>query len=127
VWLFGLDGTLGPVQPGTPVNRNAAPTTSENRAPGAGTPAVAALRAPANLENGRQLFLKACVVCHGEDGKSGHGAAPSLAEVKDLDLAMQTVTTGRNTMPAFRGDFTAEQIRDIGAFVVQVLAGQPPR
>jgi hypothetical protein len=33
------------------------------------------------------------------------------------------VTTGRNTMPAFREPFTADQIRDVSAFVVQKLGG----
>ncbi len=45
-----------------------------------------------------------------------------LAKVKDLDMVIQTVTAGRNTMPAFRGAFTPEQIRDVSAFVVGSLA-----
>jgi len=119
VWLFGLDGTIGPVQAGSPVPRNAV-TISEGRAP-----APAASLAAANVENGRKLFAQACAVCHGEDGKSGHGAAPSLAAVKDLQFASQTITAGRNTMPAFRESFTAEQIRDVSAYVVGVLAAAP--
>ena len=109
---------MPPVQPGSPVPRNAV-TISEGRAPAAPVANLAA----ANVENGRKLFAQACAVCHGEDGKSGHGAAPSLASVKDLNFAMQTVTTGRNTMPAFREPFTADQIRDVSAFVTRVLAG----
>jgi mono/diheme cytochrome c family protein len=125
VWLFGLDGTMGPVQAGTPVPRNAV-TISEGRTPGAPLPTAAALsRASANLDAGKRIFLQNCAVCHGEDGKSGHGAAPSLAEVKDFDLAVQTVTQGRNTMPPFRSAFTAEQIRDVSAFVYETLAGRP--
>ena len=66
-------------------------------------------------------------MCHGEDGKSGHGAAPSVAAVKDLDMVMQTVTAGRNTMPPFRGVFTPEQIRDVSAYVVGELARSAAR
>jgi quinohemoprotein ethanol dehydrogenase len=117
VWLFATDGTMGPVQAGSPVPRNAA-TISEGRRPASPAAALAA----ANAENGRKLFAQACVVCHGEDGKSGHGAAPSLATVKDVDFAIQTITTGRNTMPAFRDTFTAEQIRDVSVFVTSTLA-----
>src|SRR6185436_11486905 len=53
VWLFGLDGTMGPVPAGTPVPRNAA-TISEGRAPGAPLAAAAAApaRAAANLQEG---------------------------------------------------------------------------
>jgi quinohemoprotein ethanol dehydrogenase len=117
VWLFAVDGTLGPVQPSAPVPRNAV-TISEGRPPAAPTASLAA----ANVENGRKLYAQACVACHGEDGKSGHGAAPSLATVKDLDFAIRTVTTGRNTMPAFRDTFTPEQIRDVSAYVAGTLA-----
>jgi len=116
LWLFATDGTMGPVQAGSPVARNAV-TISDGRPPAA----PAANRAAANVENGRKLFAQACAVCHGEDGKSGHGAAPSLANVKDFDFAIQTITAGRNTMPAFREPFTADQIRDVSAFVTSVL------
>jgi alcohol dehydrogenase (cytochrome c) len=124
VWLFATDGTMAPVQPGSPVSRNAV-TISEGRAPGAPLPAAATARSAADLDAGRQLFLQNCAVCHGEDGKSGHGAAPSLAEVKEFDVVAQTVTAGRNTMPPFRSAFTPEQIRDVSAFVYETLAGRP--
>jgi alcohol dehydrogenase (cytochrome c) len=126
VWLFGLEGTLDQAQPGTPVPRNAV-SISEGRAPGGAAPTAAQLRAAANVDNGRQMFASACAVCHGDDGKSGHGAAPSLAEVKELDSAIQIVTGGRNSMPAFRGLFSAEQIRDVAAYVVHTLAAPTPR
>jgi len=35
---------------------------------------------------------------------------------------MQTVTAGRNSMPAFSANFTAEQIRDISAYVLDALS-----
>jgi mono/diheme cytochrome c family protein len=35
---------------------------------------------------------------------------------------MQTVAGGRNSMPAFSANFTPEQIRDVSAYVVRVLA-----
>ena len=128
VWLFGLDGSLPPVQPGAPVSRNAAATSDVRPAGGAAgdAPATAAAgattRAAADVEAGRQLFQQACAVCHGDDGKGGHGAAPSLERLTDFDLAVRTVTEGRNTtMPAFRGVYTAEQIRDVSAFAVDGL------
>ena len=121
VWLFGLDGTLPRVQPGAPVPRNSV-TISEGRRPGTPVQTTEQLRAAADLDNGRRLFAQVCAVCHGEDGKSGHGAAPSVAEMKDLDMVLQTVTAGRNSMPAFRAVFTPEQIRDVSAFVVGSLA-----
>ncbi len=121
VWLFAVDGTIGPASAGTPVPRNAV-TISEGRRPGTPVQTPEQLRATADLENGRRLFAQTCAVCHGEDGKSGHGAAPSLAVLKDLEAVMTTVTNGRNTMPSFRTTFTADQVRDVSAYIVTVLA-----
>jgi len=107
VWLFGLDGTLPPAQPGTPVSRQVV---------------AAAPRGQPNLVAGKQVYDQACVVCHESDGKGGHGAAASLVALKDLATTMQTVAGGRNSMPAFSANFTPEQIRDVSAYVVRVLA-----
>jgi alcohol dehydrogenase (cytochrome c) len=125
VWLFGLDGTLRQVQPGQPMSRTAAaaPRSTEATVAGtatAGTPSVAA----ANLAAGQRLFVQACVVCHGEDGKGGHGGGAPLAGVTDLAAAIQTVTAGRNNMPPFSTQFTPDQIRDVSAYVVAELAGR---
>jgi len=81
-------------------------------------------RTTANLAAGQQLFKQACVVCHGEDGKGGHGAGAPLVGVTDLAAAIQTVTAGRNDMPPFSNAFTTEQIRDVSAYVVEALAGR---
>ena len=35
---------------------------------------------------------------------------------------METVDAGRNNMPAFRGTLSAEQIRDVAAYVFQRLS-----
>jgi len=119
LWLFGLDGTLQPVEPGRPVPRNAAATS--NAAPPVA--AAAATTSPPNLANGQQVFTQVCVVCHGEDGKGGHTGGAPLDRIRDVSVAIQTITTGRNNMPPFGGSLTPEQIRDVGAYVVEVLAG----
>jgi mono/diheme cytochrome c family protein len=124
VWLFGLDGTLAPVQSGAPVSRTA------TAVPPAAAPTVAAapLRtADADLVRGKALYGQACVVCHGEDGKGGHGVGAPLTGVKDLAFAIQTVTLGRNSMPPFSATFTPEQVRDVSAYVVQTLAAPQTR
>ncbi len=108
VWLFGLEGTLPPVSPGAPVSRQVA--------------VAAAPATPANLVAGKELYKQACEVCHAADGKGGHGAGASLVALTDLATTMQTVTAGRNSMPAFSANFTAEQIRDISAYVLDALS-----
>ena len=122
VWLFGLDGTLPPAEPGRPVSRQTAVAPPPSEIATAGATAAPALRA-ANIDNGRRLYTQACVVCHEADGKGGHGAGAPLVGVRDLAAAIRTVTAGRNDMPPFGATFTPDQIRDIGAYVVEVLAG----
>jgi PQQ-dependent dehydrogenase (methanol/ethanol family) len=125
VWLFGVDGTLPPVQPGTPVSRLTAAPPAET-APALAAAAPPATRAAAaNLAEGRRLYEQACVVCHGADGKGGHGVGAPLIGVTDLAAAMQTVTAGRNNMPPFGTMFTPEQIRNVSAYVLNALAGRP--
>ena len=108
VWLFGLDGTIPPVVPGTPAPRQVAVPAPRNDA--------------VDVVAGQRLYQQACVICHGDAGTGGHGGGASLKAVKDLAATIQTVTAGRNTMPSFAASFTAEQIRDVSAFIVQVLA-----
>ena len=79
-------------------------------------------RGAANIVDGQRLYEQACVVCHGDDGKGGHGAARRSSASRDLAAAIQTVTAGRNNMPPFGTTFTPEQIRDVSAYVVEVLA-----
>jgi alcohol dehydrogenase (cytochrome c) len=126
VWLFALDGTLGPAQPGTPVSRNAAatPATTTDRSVRL-QPDLAA--ADANLAEGQRLFKQTCAICHGDDGKGGHTGGAPLDKIADFDAAIQTVTNGRNNMPPFRSAFTPEQIRDVSAYVVRTLASRPAR
>jgi mono/diheme cytochrome c family protein len=104
VWLFGLEGTLPPVAPGTPVSRQAA-----------------AAAGPANVVAGKQLYEQACVVCHDADGRGGHGGGAPLIALTDLAATIQTVTAGRNAMPPFSAVFTPEQIRDVSGYVVSAL------
>jgi mono/diheme cytochrome c family protein len=76
---------------------------------------------------GRQLYEQACVVCHGADGKGGHGGGAPLVALTDLSAAMRTVTAGRNDMPPFGDVFTAEQIRNVSTYVIEALAGRAER
>jgi alcohol dehydrogenase (cytochrome c) len=146
VWLFALDGTLGPVQAGAPVSRNAAatPAPTDDRSvrfqadrqvdrsvrlqPDPAADVVSGLsRTAANLVEGKRIFTTNCAVCHGDDGKGGHTGGAPLDKVADFNAAIQMVTAGRNNMPSFRSAFTPEQIRDVSAYVVQTLAGQGGR
>jgi quinohemoprotein ethanol dehydrogenase len=128
VWLFGLDGTLGPAEPGRPVSRQtAAPPPPAGVAAAAAPANPAPAAAPVSVERGQALYKQACVVCHAPDGKGNHGAGVPLVALKDLEATIRTVTAGRDEMPPFGGTFTPDQIRDISAYVIQVLAGPNAR
>ncbi|HEX5068903.1 MAG TPA: PQQ-binding-like beta-propeller repeat protein [Vicinamibacterales bacterium] len=121
VWLFGLDGTMPPVTSGTPVSRTAAAVpVSDGTAQR--VDAAAPRVADADLTRGKLLYEQACVVCHGADGKGGHGVGAPLANLKDLAATIRTVSSGRNSMPPFSATFTPEQVRDVSAYVVGVLS-----
>ena len=127
VWLFGLEGTLPPVQPGAPVSRQTAVAAPPAEAATTTAASLAPRAAEGNLVRGQQLYEQACVICHGADGKGGHGGGAPLVAVKDVTAAIQTVTAGRNSMPPFGATFTPEQIRDVTTYVVEALAGRPVR
>jgi mono/diheme cytochrome c family protein len=84
-------------------------------------PAAPQTGAP-NVAHGQEIFASTCVICHGEDGQGGHGGGAPLAAVTNPAAAIQTITAGRNTMPAFDGVLTPEQIRDVAAYVVERLS-----
>jgi alcohol dehydrogenase (cytochrome c) len=121
VWLFGLEGKLGPAQPGTPVSR----TATAAPAPAPVAAATAVTRAP-DLVEGKRIFTTNCAVCHGDDGKGGHTGGAPLDKLRDLDAAIATVTNGRNLMPSFRNAFTPEQIRNVSVYVVEAIAAGKP-
>ena len=105
VWLFALDGTLGPATP---------PGMLMTFAPGG---------APGNAEAGKTVYDTACTFCHGEKGEGGHGGGPSLAAMRSVNTVLQIVSEGRNDMPAFgTGGLSERQIRDVAAYVAEKLA-----
>jgi quinohemoprotein ethanol dehydrogenase len=122
VWLFALDGTLPPVAAGTPVSRQ--PAAGDPTPAPVPAQAAAPRAADADLVRGKQLYEQACVVCHGTDGKGGHGVGAPLVGVTDVALAIRTITNGRTNMPPFGASLQADEIRDVSAYVVQTLNAQ---
>ena len=111
VWLFSLDGTLPPAKERDTEARPA--------------PAPVAAAAPAGAStapvSGAQLYRQACVPCHGDDGKGGHGGGAPLNKITDVALVAQTVKEGRKAMPPFGAAFTPEQIQAVATYVTSEL------
>ena len=116
VWLFSLDGTLGPsttVGPSTGTGHGGQGGGDE---PESGDPA-----------DGETLFADNCSSCHGADGGGGNGG-PDLtgsATARTPEAVAAKVAAGGNGMPAFREVLTENQINDIAAYVAGAIAEQP--
>ena len=70
---------------------------------------------------GKEVFLGSagCAGCHTlADAGSTGSIGPNLdATSPSYDKAVERVTNGQGTMPAFKDTLTEEQIRDVAAYV----------
>jgi alcohol dehydrogenase (cytochrome c) len=114
LWLFSLEGALEPLPPGAgdPLPEIAA--------------APAAVAVPegrtADLAHGRELYMQACLPCHGVDGSGGHNGAAPLTAALEMGAILTTATNGRNAMPAFGPVYTVEDLHDVAGFIRGELA-----
>jgi mono/diheme cytochrome c family protein len=81
------------------------------------------LEGMADAANGVAVYEAACTFCHGEAGEGGHGGGPAFGAGLTLGVALQIVSEGRHDMPAFVGALSPEQIRDVGAYVIELRDG----
>ena len=121
VWLFGLEGTLPPAEPGVPVNRLAAaiPTaaacadrssSARRRVASHGGQPERQTRVPGDL---RDLPRR------GWARRSRRWGA--LNNVPNAAAVVAIVAEGRNNMPAFSTLLTPVDIRDVAAYVAETL------
>jgi len=126
VWLFGLEGSLSPVDPGTPISRLTSATPAAEAPVASPAPAPPPVTsAAADIQAGRQVYETTCVVCHGEDGMGGHGGGAPLDKVTGVGSVVDIVTNGRNYMPGLAALLTPEQISAVAAYVVDEFATEP--
>ena len=133
VWLFALDGTVGPAKSTGPdagaithageqdeseqseqTDQNTVDNTTGGNAEVKG-----------NADDGKQVFSDNCTTCHGADGLGGNGG-PNLKNVADkgnLEAVVRQVTDGGGGMPAFKGQLDDQQIADVSAYVVDKIQG----
>jgi quinohemoprotein ethanol dehydrogenase len=104
VWLFALDGTLPPAE-----MPSGTPSASETE------------DSSGDVAAGKVVYENACVFCHGDRGEGGHGGGKALEGAIDAPFVARTVSDGRNEMPSFSAALTAEQIRDVAAYVATAL------
>jgi alcohol dehydrogenase (cytochrome c) len=110
IWMFSLDGTIGPVAPAA----GPAQTAGSPQAP------AAAVARPSDPAGGARLYQAACVPCHGLAGEGGHGGGPPLLGGLTAERIVSILSTGRNNMPAFTANYTAAQMQDIASYILQL-------
>lgn len=112
VWLFALDGAMDQAEP--------ALTTAVSSA--SADDAIAVAEGEPDLAAGEAVYRSACVACHGDDGRGGHGGGIDLHNATDFTLVVNIIAQGRNNMPPLGAVFTPEQLRDVAGYVSQTIA-----
>lgn len=77
--------------------------------------------AAADRQNGRAIYEMHCVGCHGEGGNSIDPTVPNFANgdrlfMMDSEL-LDRIRQGNQTMPAFRGLLSDQEIRDVISYL----------
>jgi mono/diheme cytochrome c family protein len=113
LWLFGLDGKLGPAPTPGPGQgtQHAGESQKTNKGSTQGGDATA----------GKQVFADNCVSCHGATGHGGNGGPDltSIPSAKNQNRVLAQVENGGGGMPAFKGQLTQKQINDVAAYVLK--------
>ena len=79
----------------------------------------------ADAAAGKEVFSEECSVCHGATGHGGNGG-PDLRTMplaKSQAGAEKQVTNGGGGMPAFGGQLSPEEIKNVAAYVVEDIVG----
>ncbi|HWW81530.1 MAG TPA: PQQ-binding-like beta-propeller repeat protein [Steroidobacteraceae bacterium] len=139
LWLFSLDGKMDPLPKGSadPTGQFPRPGPPPGAAANPGAPAAAnATTAPsaaaagapnahsraADIERGKDSYTTACVVCHGVNGKGGTHGGPAFTRELTSEAIFNVVTRGRNDMPPFGAAFSADQLQDLSAYVLELAS-----
>lgn len=71
----------------------------------------------ADFFNGEKIYQKYCQSCHGVKGQGGIGGAPNFARGQSLmkpdAYLYDTINSGKNAMPAYRGVLKEEEFYDV--------------
>ena len=109
VYLFSLEGALGPSE--TPGDVSEGDGTGLARDP---------IGVQPDTPVGRQVYVQACVFCHGNSGEGGHGGV-ALTDAVDEQTIRRIVEQGRNEMPALGTVLSPTEIREVAAYIAMEL------
>ena len=123
LWLLGLDGKMGPAKaPGAGKGTQHGGEGGGNKKGENGGKKATPNKGDAVA--GKTVFTANCGTCHGLSGKGGNGG-PDLTQIAAAQNAahdISQVTNGGGGMPPFKGQLTPKQIRDVAAYVANVVS-----
>jgi quinohemoprotein ethanol dehydrogenase len=81
--------------------------------------------ATADAAAGKEVFSEECSVCHGATGHGGNGGPDlrTMPKAKEQKGAEEQVENGGGGMPAFKGQLSEEEIKNVAAYVVEDIVG----
>lgn len=81
-------------------------------------PEPGALDAGVSEAQARNLYIRKCSLCHGDDGKLGASKSPDLGHSDaTLDERIALITYGKGTMPGQKGVLNTAEIRAVAAYI----------
>lgn len=110
VWLFSLDGEMGPVEPDES-SVSGPPELNPDQAD------VSLPDAEPDLARGEAVYGEICVACHGQDGQGGHAEGGSIPRDIELEQIYATSLNGGDKMPSFRGQYSEEDLLSVSAYI----------
>ncbi len=81
----------------------------------------------AQLVEGQDIYARSCASCHGVSGQGGRGsklAGTVSSTYPDIDDQIAVVTDGRNSMPAFGGRLSDDEIEAVVRYTREVLVAE---
>ena len=133
LWLFALDGELGPVAAGAAAEQGEhageespeANVEEDEVVPPEEEGAEEESSSGGDATAGKNVFAENCSVCHGADGLGGNGGPDLTTQplAKSMNGAIEQVTDGGGGMPAFKETLSPTEIEDVAAYVVEVIVG----
>lgn len=90
---------------------------------------VSLLTDPADIEEGRMVFIKSCASCHKESGAGDVG--PNLTDNywlhgNDMKSIFKTVKYGINAMPQWQNTYSNKQIAQVASYIKSLHGTNPP-
>jgi len=84
-----------------------------------------------DVDNGKKIYARHCVTCHGVDGVNVMPDAPNFAYSERLlrpdSFILASIKEGKNAMPAYRGMLEDQEILDVITYLRLLENGGPMR